>query len=75
MMSARVLFGLPTGKDSGGETGILQTGDGEFNQMLRLDLSSGFSANGWFSFYAGYNNRTQGFSDDYRFGGEVGWTF
>lgn len=73
--SARVLFGLPTGKDSGGETGILQTGDGEFNQMLRVDLSRGFSKNGWFSVYAGFNNRTQGFSDDYRFGGEVGWKF
>lgn len=75
VMSARVLFGLPTGDPQGGETGILQTGDGEFNQMLRLDLSRGFAKNYWASAYSGFNNRTEGFSDEFRWGAEVGASF
>jgi hypothetical protein len=75
--SVRVLFGLPTGEVSGGETGILQSGDGEFNQMIRLDLSRPISENAWISVYAGLNNRTKDFSDEYRLGAEIGtklWT-
>lgn len=75
VLSARVLFGLPTGETAGGETGILQSGDGEFNQMVRLDLSKPFSKKAWFSFYAAFNNRTNNFSDEYRLGGEVGSKF
>ncbi|MEM9051378.1 MAG: hypothetical protein AAGC47_04925 [Bacteroidota bacterium] len=70
--SVRLLFGLPTGKVNGGETGILQTGDGEFNQMIRFDLSRAISSKAWISFYAGLNNRTEDFSDEYRLGGEIG---
>lgn len=70
--AATVLFGIPTGEPQGGETGILQSGDGEFNQMLRLDLSRSFGKASWFSVYAGLNNRTNDFSDEYRFGGELG---
>ena len=73
--SVRVLFGLPTGEVSGGETGILQSGDGEFNQMIRLDLSRPLSENAWISMYAGLNNRTNDFSDEYRLGAEVGTKF
>jgi hypothetical protein len=73
--SVRVLFGLPTGEVSGGETGILQTGDGEFNQMIRFDLSRPIAKNAWLSFYAGLNNRTNDFSDEYRLGGEIGSKF
>ncbi|MEM6828944.1 MAG: hypothetical protein AAGA66_21095 [Bacteroidota bacterium] len=74
--SVSVLFGLPTGNESGGREGNLQTGDGEFNQMIRLDVSrsvvldQNFSAYG--SLYGGVNNRTNGFSDEFRFGLEVG---
>lgn len=70
--SVRVLFGLPIGEVSGGETGILQSGDGEFNQMIRLDLSRPISQNAWFSVYVGLNNRTNNFSDEYRLGAEIG---
>lgn len=70
--SVRVLFGLPTGEVSGGETGILQSGDGEFNQMIRLDFSRPISENVWISVYAGLNNRTNDFSDEYRLGAEIG---
>ena len=70
--SVRVLFGLPTGEVSGGETGILQSGDGEFNQMIRVDLSRPISQKAWISVYAGLNNRTNDFSDEYRLGAEIG---
>jgi len=73
--SVRLQLGLPTGEVTGGETGILQTGDGEFNQLIRFDLSRTISDNGWVSFYAGFNNRTNDFSDEYRLGGEVGTKF
>ncbi|MFT6997398.1 MAG: hypothetical protein ACJAQ4_001151 [Cryomorphaceae bacterium] len=70
--SVRVLFGLPTGEVSGGETGILQSGDGEFNQMIRFDVSRPISQNAWISVHAGLNNRTNDFSDEYRLGAEIG---
>jgi len=70
--SVRVLFGIPTGEPQGGDTGILQSGDGEFNQMVRLDFSRPIGKGAWLSFYAGLNNRTNDFSDEYRFGGEIG---
>lgn len=75
VMSALVLFGLPTGEPQGGETGILQTGDGEFNQMLRVDLSRGLGKYLWGSVYTGFNNRTKGFSDEFRWGAELGAQF
>jgi hypothetical protein len=70
--SATIIFGIPSGIAEGGESGNLQTGDGEFNQMIRLDLSRSFGKAAWFSIYAGLNNRTNDFSDEYRFGGEIG---
>ncbi len=73
-----LLFGLPLGKNDGGSDGSLQTGDGEFNQMLRFDLSRSFSIgkiNAYGNIYAGFNNRTKNFSDEFRTGGEVGASF
>ncbi|MBA4054723.1 MAG: hypothetical protein C0490_08435 [Marivirga sp.] len=76
VLSATLSFGIPLGETSGGEGGILQTGDGEFNQMLRLDASTSFySAPLYASAYVGFNNRTKDFSDEFRFGVEVGYTF
>ena len=72
VLSASVLFGLPVGQTAGGESGILQSGDGEFNQMIRFDLSRPFASKAWFNIYAAFNNRTNDFSDEYRLGGEVG---
>ncbi len=75
VMSATVLFGLPFGKSSGGAGQILQTGDGEFNQMIRIDASGSFHPTPiYVSGYIAFNNRTQDFSDEIRFGGEVGLT-
>lgn len=73
--SAKLLLGLPTGNDKGGSDGSYQTGDGEFNQFLSIAL--GYSTKvSEFPFYAksyiGFNNRTQGFSDEFRGGLEAG---
>jgi len=78
-VSVTVLFGIPTGNSAGGFSGNLQTGDGEFNQMLRLDAGHGFKlfnkTNGYATAYAGFNNRTKGFSEEIRFGAETGLQF
>jgi hypothetical protein len=75
-LSASVLFGIPSGEDAGGPQRNLQTGDGEFNQMIRLDLGVPLGGNDFFSaygnIYGGFNNRTKGFSDEYRYGAELG---
>ncbi len=74
-VSASVIFGIPTGKTEGGSQGNLQTGDGEFNQMIRLDAGRGFSLGSlpaYSSVYAGVNHRTEGFSEEFRWGVELG---
>lgn len=74
-LSSTVKFGLPTGKSIGGSDGSLQTGDGEFNQLVQLDLGIPFkikNQNLYGKTYSGFNNRTNGFSDEFHFGGEVG---
>ena len=56
---------MPIGNDSGGSQGNLQTGDGEFNQLIQLDAGTGFpigGTNGYANVYVGFNNRTNGFS-------------
>ncbi|MFC5282568.1 hypothetical protein [Pedobacter alpinus] len=76
VLSTSLVFGLPFGKTGAGETGILQTGDGEFNQMLRVDASHSFYPKPVYaSIYTGFNNRTKGFSDELRYGFELGFTF
>ena len=75
--SARITLGVPFGQASGGSSGVLQTGDGEFNQMLRFDLGRGFQLgkiNAYANAYVGFNNRNQGFSDELLFGIEAGLT-
>ncbi|MEQ8927275.1 MAG: hypothetical protein RLO81_15760 [Fulvivirga sp.] len=73
-------FGLPLGKTAEGTTDtgaprILQTGDGEFNQMLFADASYSFYPIPLYtSLGVGYNNRTDGFSDEFRYSFEVGYT-
>lgn len=77
-LSASLFLGIPTGENSGGDIGILQTGDGEFNQMIQLDLGRGFQigkVNAFANVFAAFNNRTEDFSDELRFGVEAGATF
>jgi hypothetical protein len=76
--SATLLVGLPLGETSGGSEGNLQTGDGEFNQMLQLDAGWGFKVgkiNAYSNVFVGINNRTRGFSDEFRYGFEIGANF
>jgi hypothetical protein len=75
VLSTSLLLGLPTGIDDGGSAGNLQTGDGEFNQMVRFEgaTSKQFGkVNTYYKAYIGYNNRTQGFSDEFHYGLEGG---
>ncbi len=75
VVSATILFGLPLGDNGATNASALQTGDGEFNQMLRIDASHSFYPKKFYvSAYAAFNNRTKGFSDEVRFGAEVGLT-
>lgn len=76
VVSAGITLGLPLGETAGGNTNILQTGDGEFNQLITLEASHGF---GKVPLYAtallGFNNRTKNFSEEFRYGLEVGYSF
>jgi len=74
-LSGILQLGIPLGNSAGGDAGALQTGDGEFNQMLQIEAGHGLQLGGlqgWTKAYAGFNNRTEGFSDEFRFGLEVG---
>jgi len=74
-LSLSVILGLPLGNPAAGDQKNLQTGDGELNQMLRLDAAHSFrlgKQNSYVSTYLGVNNRTNGFSDEFRFGVEWG---
>jgi hypothetical protein len=77
-VSVSLTLGIPLGEDAGGEQMNLQTGDGEFNQMIQLHAGKSFllgQNSGFFSGYGGFNNRTQGFSDEIRIGIELGINF
>ena len=76
--STKLLLGLPTGEKSGGSDGSYQTGDGEFNQYLSILLGYSHKIKE-IPFYAktyfGFNQRTENFSDELRFGLESGFNF
>ncbi len=74
-IAASLTLGLPLGNDKGGEAGNLRTGDGEFNQLLGVHAGHGFQlgkTNAYWSVFSGFNNRTEGFSDEFRYQLEVG---
>lgn len=79
-LSASLTFGLPFGRvaegfTDNGDSRILQTGDGEFNQMIFIDASHSFyPAPFYASVGAGFNNRTEGFSDEFRYSAELGYS-
>ena len=77
-VSASLTLGLPLGNARGGSQGNLQTGDGEFNQLLQIDAGTSYrigKINAYANAYVGFNNRTGGFSDEFRYGIETGATF
>lgn len=73
--SISLSLGLPTGKNRGGSDGSYQTGDGEFNQLLRFHVGKSYQI-GLHDFYAkgsiGMNQRSKGFSDEMRASLETG---
>ncbi|GJM28039.1 MAG: hypothetical protein DHS20C17_06740 [Cyclobacteriaceae bacterium] len=74
-LSGSISIGLPFGKNDGGRDGSLQTGTGAWSQMLRLDASKSFKVGNVYPFasiYTGFNNRTKGFSDEFRYGAKIG---
>ncbi len=74
-LSATLKFGIPLGNNAGGATGRLQTGDGEFNQLIQLDAGAGYKigkVGAYANAYAGFNNRSNGFSDEFHYGIETG---
>ena len=74
-ISATLKLGIPLGNNAGGKSGRIQTGDGEFNQLLQLDAGTGFKIgkiNAYTNVYAGVNNRSKGFSDEFHYGIETG---
>ena len=75
VLSASLYLGLPLGKTNGGNRKTLATGDGEFNQLISIQASTSKSI-GKFNLFAGidlcFNNRTKGFSDELRYGLEIG---
>ncbi len=78
-IASTLMFGLPLGKTASGTTDsgeprILQTGDGEFNQLLMIEASHSFyPAPVYASVGLGFNNRTNGFSDEIRYSAEIGY--
>ncbi|MDN5213822.1 hypothetical protein QQ020_17240 [Fulvivirgaceae bacterium BMA12] len=75
VVSASLTLGLPLGNEAGGDTQVLQTGDGEFNQMISIEASRSFPSIGAYAtVLVGYNNRTKSFSDEFRYGVEAGVT-
>ncbi|NJN34425.1 MAG: hypothetical protein HC817_09420 [Saprospiraceae bacterium] len=71
-VSANLILGFPTG-DAKQIDGLF-TGDGEFNQMLKIGVGTG--KNRWWTQGAlGFNNRTKSFSDEIRYDFEFGYKF
>ena len=73
--SAALTLGIPSGDSNGGSDGSYQTGDGEFNQELRFNAGTSFKISKhpfYAKGYLGFNNRTEGFSDELKFGFETG---
>lgn len=75
-MALSLVLGLPTGNPAAGTQGNLQTGDGEFNQVLQFDIGRSFDvgkkSSGYATAYAAFNHRTNGFSEEIRVGVESG---
>ncbi len=67
--------GIPTGNPEGGRTGLLQSGDSEFNQLVKLEAGYSFYPKPYYiSGAVGFNNRTRGFSEEAHFQIEAGAT-
>jgi hypothetical protein len=68
-LTVTLQLGLPTGDHD--DVNELFTGDGEFNQMVKVS-SGGGTEKWWIQGGLGYNNRSENFSDEIRFDAEFG---
>ncbi len=76
VLSVGLTLGLPTGDTGGGDTQLLQTGDGEFNQLIQLQAGYAIpNSRAYLGASVGFNNRTNDFSDEFRYGLEAGYSF
>ena len=72
VLSASLTLGLPTGDPN--DANALVTGDGEWNQLLKIE--AGYGTSKWYvTGYVGVNNRTRGFSEEFRYEVEGGVKF
>ncbi|MBV6442901.1 MAG: hypothetical protein EPGJADBJ_04627 [Saprospiraceae bacterium] len=70
VLSGSFWLGIPSGDYKNKD--LLYTGDGEWNQQLRLEW--GYGAARWYATgYTGVNNRTKGFSEEFRYHAEAGY--
>ncbi|MCW8809847.1 MAG: transporter [Ignavibacteriaceae bacterium] len=73
-ISGKLLINLPTGESS--PDGGLWTGSGDYHQTIGLEYGYSFwPTPAYISAGVTYTNRTQGFSDEFRYGIEAGYTF
>ena len=76
--STTLTLGIPSGDSKGGSDGSYQTGDGEFNQIIRFNAAASFflfKHSFYAKSYLGFNNKTENFSDEVRAGIETGTSF
>ncbi len=72
VLSLGFMFGLPLGDDQ--QANGLLTSDGEFNQFVSLQIGHSFYPTPvYFAAEAGFNNRSKGYSDEFRYGFELGY--
>ncbi len=71
-VSLNVMFGLPTGNST--DVNALFTGDGEFNQLAKINVGTG-ATRWWTQGGIGFNNRTKNNSDEIRYDLELGYKF
>ncbi len=72
-LSATLMLGLPFGNPSGGNTELLQTGDGELNQLFLVEAGYPLSKHLYANVVLGINHRTKGFSEEFRWNFELGY--
>ena len=69
-LAITVMMGIPSGNND--DVNQLYTGDGEFNQIVKLASGVG-KGNWWLQGAVGFNNRSNDFSDELRFDAEFGY--
>ena len=70
VLSGSLWLGIPSGDYTNAD--LLYSGDGEWNQQVRLEW--GYGGSRWYATgYIGANNRTKGFSEEFRYHAEAGY--